>query len=106
MRAALEEICHVQMARKRAEAPRFLAGSLKDDAVLGRLPNLERRGLRGEVLPAKGPARAPWPTLSLQVRRPCHACPVRLLISLIGQRYLQALALQGSHWTGLRPLRE
>ena len=60
----------VQMARKRMEAPRFIAGSLSDDAVLGRLPDLGRRDLRGEVLPAKGPARAPWPTLSLQVSHP------------------------------------
>ncbi len=45
-----------------------MAGSLKDDSVVGRLPGLERRGVSGEVLPAKGPARAPWPMLSLQVQ--------------------------------------
>ena len=92
VQAALEEMCDVQMARKRAEAPRFIAGSLKDDAVLGRLPYQERRGLRGEVLPAKGPARAPWPSLSLQVRCPYSASPVHLLVSLIGQHALQAQA--------------
>ena len=57
----------VQMARKRSEAPRFIAGSLKDDALVGSLPGLQPRGQRGEVLPAKGPARAPWPKLCLQV---------------------------------------
>lgn len=57
-----------QIARRRSEAPRFVAGSLKDDSVVGQLPGLERRGVSGEVLPAKGPARAPWPMLSLQVR--------------------------------------
>lgn len=36
--------------------------------MVGKLPGLERRGVSGEVLPAKGPARAPWPMLSLQVR--------------------------------------
>ena len=60
-------ITWVQMARKRSEAPRFIAGSLKDDVFMGSLPGLQPRGQRGEVLPAKGPARAPWPKLRLQV---------------------------------------
>lgn len=63
----LNEVYIVQIARKKSEAPRFIAGSLKDDSIVGKLPGLECRGVCGEVLPAKGPARAPWPTLSLQV---------------------------------------
>ena len=64
---AMTALTLVQMARKRSEAPRFIAGSLKDDALVGSLPGLQPRGQRGEVLPAKGPARAPWPKLRLQV---------------------------------------
>lgn len=54
------------MARAKLDAPRFVAGALRDEAV-GSLPGPQRRDLRGEVLPAKGPARAPWPKLRLQV---------------------------------------
>ena len=64
---AITALTLVQIARKRSEAPRFIAGSLKDDALVGSLPGLQPRGQRGEVLPAKGPARAPWPKLRLQV---------------------------------------
>ena len=67
----------VQMARKRSEAPRFIAGSLKDDALMGSLPGLRPRGQRGEVLPAKGPARAPWPQLRLQVSSSVTANPTQ-----------------------------
>ncbi len=60
----------------RLEAPRFVAGAMRDEAALPGSPGgpagqqqqqQQRRSLRGEVLPAKGPARAPWPTLRLQV---------------------------------------
>ena len=56
----------LQHARAKLEAPRFIAGALRDEAV-GGLPGPQRRDIRGEVLPAKGPARAPWPKLRLQV---------------------------------------
>lgn len=56
----------LQLARAKLEAPRFVAGALRDEAV-GGLPGPQRRDIRGEVLPAKGPARAPWPKLRLQV---------------------------------------
>ncbi len=56
----------LQLARAKLEAPRFIAGALRDEAV-GGLPGFQRRDIRGEVLPAKGPARAPWPKLRLQV---------------------------------------
>ncbi|CAL8464995.1 g4530 [Coccomyxa elongata] len=54
-----------ELARAKLEAPRFIAGALRDEAVSG-LPGFQRRDIRGEVLPAKGPARAPWPKLHLQ----------------------------------------
>lgn len=56
----------LQLARAKLEAPRFIAGALRDE-VVSSLPSPQRRDLRGEVLPAKGPARAPWPKLRLQV---------------------------------------
>ena len=88
---AEEALCTLQMARKRTEAPRFIAGSLKDDAMLGKLPYAEHRGLRGEVLPAKGPARAPWPTLPLQVSHTSHASNCAIcLVWLSGPQHVQA----------------
>ena len=66
-------MCDVQSARARQEAPRFIAGALKDDTVVSGILGVQRRDIKGEVLPAKGPARAPWPTLRLQVRR--HLLP-------------------------------
>ena len=66
------------MAQAKSEAPRFVAGALRDERAV--LPGSgqagqpgqqqQRRNLRGEVLPAKGPARAPWPALRLQVLHP------------------------------------
>lgn len=88
----------LQLATAKLEAPRFIAGALRDEAV-GGLPGMQRRDIRGEVLPAKGPARAPWPKLHLQVgpslsryglrryglRRPaCYSTPkdcTRVLVS-------------------------
>jgi hypothetical protein len=55
------------MARARQEAPQFIAGALKDETVVGGILGSQRRDSAGEVLPAKGPARAPWPTLRLKV---------------------------------------
>lgn len=73
--------CNMQTARARQEAPRFIAGALKDDSVVSGIPGVQRRDFKGEVLPAKGPARAPWPTLRLQVSKV-------LLLSLVGARRL------------------
>ncbi len=73
------------MARAKLEAPRFAAGALRDEAV-GTLPGPQRRDLRGEVLPAKGPARAPWPKLRLQVCSSMQAlftCHTGLLLMLL-----------------------